>query len=184
MNGPTDDPTYDVVLLVEKAMSALDARQVRGLHEEIEQPVRYHLLQPVDDAAERIESAMGALATGDALAGPPMAMDPEDVDELQHELLQAAREELDGSVQALTACGADAVGEIVTEEPVRALIEKVKQVAGAEVIVLTRSHVVSEFFHMDWSSRARRKLGVPVLHLLEHENFDEQAGGGEGLSGM
>jgi hypothetical protein len=43
---------------------------------------------------------------------------------------------------------------------------------------------VSEFFHRDWSSRARRAIGVPVLHLLEHENFDEQAGSGEGVTGV
>ena len=176
--------TYDVVLLVEQALSDLDARQVRGLHEEIDAAVRYHLLLPVDDAAERIESAMGALATGDALAGPPLAMDPDDVEELQHELLHAAREELGKSLRMLEAQGADAVGEIVTDEPVHALVEKVKEVEGAEVIVLTRPHVVSEFFHLDWSSRARRKLGVPVLHLLEHETFDEQAGGGEGAQGL
>ena len=42
--------------------------------------------------------------------------------------------------------------------------------------------MVAEFFHVDWTSRARRKIGVPVLHLLEHENFDEQAGGGEGIT--
>ena len=40
--------------------------------------------------------------------------------------------------------------------------------------------MVSEFFHVDWTSRARRKIGVPVLHLLEHENFDEQAGSRRG----
>lgn len=176
--------TYDVVLLVEQALSDLDSRQVRGLHEEIDEPVRYHLLQPVDDAAERIESAMGALATGDALAGPPLAMDPDDVEELQHELLDAAREELGKSLRVLEAHGADAVGEIVTDEPVHALVEKVKEVGGAEVIVLTRPHVVAEFFHLDWSSRARRKLGVPVLHLLEHESFDEQSGRGEGVLGL
>jgi hypothetical protein len=176
--------TYDVVLLVEQALSALDARQVRGLHEEIDEPVRYHVLQPVDDAAERIESAMGALATGDALAGPPLAMDPDDVQDLQHELLQAAREELDRSLRALHDAGADAIGEIITDDPVNALVDRVKQVGGAEVIVLTRPHVVAEFFHMDWTSRARRKLGVPVLHLLEHEYFDEQAGGGEGTLGV
>lgn len=179
-----DAATYDVVLLVEQALTDLDARQVRGLHEEIDDPVRYHVLHPVDDAAERIESTMGALATGDALAGPPLAMDPEDVDELQHELLQSARDQLDRSVECLRASGADAVGEIVTDEPVHALVDKVKEVGGAEVIVLTRPHVVAEFFHMDWSSRARRKLGVPVLHLLEHETYDEQAGGPEGISGV
>ena len=46
---------------------------------------------------------------------------------------------------------------------------------AAEAIILTRKHVIAEFFHVDWTSRARRKLGVPILHLLEHENFDEQA---------
>ena len=51
--------------------------------------------------------------------------------------------------------------------------------------MLTRPHVVAEFFRMDWSSRARRRLGVPVLHLLEHETFEEQSGGhGEGVSGF
>ena len=58
------------------------------------------------------------------------------------------------------------------------------EVNAAEAIILTRPHVVSEFFHLDWTSRARRKLGVPVLHLLEHETFDEQAGGGEGVTGL
>ena len=31
---------YPVVLLVEQELSTLDARQVRGLHEDIEEPVR------------------------------------------------------------------------------------------------------------------------------------------------
>jgi len=84
----------------------------------------------------------------------------------------------------LETAGATASGELVTAEPIEALVAKVQEVGAAEVIVLTRSHVVAEFFHVDWTSRARRKLGVPVLHLLEHENLDEQAGGGEGVSGM
>ena len=58
------------------------------------------------------------------------------------------------------------------------------KVDGREAIILTRPHVVAEFFHVDWTSRARRKIGVPVLHLLERENFDEQAGHGEGITGF
>ena len=85
----------------------------------------------------------------------------------------------------LEEAGCDVDGDIVTDEPIAALAAKVRN-GAAEVIVLTRSHVVAEFFHVDWTSRARRKLGVPVLHLLEHENFDEQAGenGGEGVTGL
>ena len=127
---------------------------------------------------------MGTLSAGDALVGPPMAMDPEGVEGLQQELLATARQDLATSVTALEQAGAHATGTLVTDEPVHALVDTSKEVGAAEVIVLTRPHVVAEFFHVDWTSRARRKLGVPVLHLLEHESFDEQAGGGEGVSGF
>jgi len=74
----------------------------------------------------------------------------------------------------------------VSADPVEALGAKVGEVHAAEVIILTRKHVIAEFFHLDWTSRARRKLGVPILHLLEHENFDEQAEGygTEGVTGF
>ena len=85
---------------------------------------------------------------------------------------------------ALEAVGGKAVGDMVSVDPIQALAKKVSDVDAREAIILTRPHVVSEFFHLDWTSRARRKLGVPVLHLLEHENFDEQAGEGEGISGF
>ena len=179
--------SYDVVLLVEQVLSAQDARQVRSLHSELGdegEDVRYHVLLPVEDAAGRIESAMGTLSAGDALVGPPMAMDPEGVEDLQHELLEGARRDLAASVDAMTAAGGKATGVLVTDEPVHALVDKSQELQAAEVIVLTRPHVVAEFFHVDWTSRARRKLGVPVLHLLEHETFDEQAGGPEGVHGF
>ena len=181
---PAQPSTYDVVLLVEQALSRLDARQVVELHEDTPDPVRYHLLLPVEDAAARVESAMGALSSGDALVASPMVLDQDEVEEIQRDLLDQARSDLRESLARLEELGADVDGEMVTAEPISALVGKVQETAAAEVIVLTRPHVVSEFFHLDWTSRARRKLGVPVLHLLEHENFDEQAGGGEGVTGM
>jgi hypothetical protein len=178
------EKTYDVVLLVEQPLSQQDARQVRGLHEEIEEHVRYHVLLPVEDAAARVESAMGSLAASEVLASPALVMDETDLENIQHELLENARRELSQSIQRLVDAGADAVGDIVSIDPIDALAAKVEGVDGREAIILTRPHVVSEFFHLDWTSRARRKIGVPVLHLLEHESFDEQAGGGEGVTGV
>jgi hypothetical protein len=175
---------YDVVLLVEQALTAQDAAQVRGLHEEIAEPVTYHVLVPVEDSATQIESGMGALGGGEVLGTPTMFMDPEDIDEIRHELLDAARAVVRDSVANLEQSGGKAVGDIVSVDPIQALAKKVADVDAREAIILTRPHVVSEFFHLDWTSRARRKLGVPVLHLLEHENFDEQAGEGEGISGF
>lgn len=184
MTAQKPEPTYDVVLLVEQPLSRQDAMQVRGLHEEIEEHVRYHLLLPVEDAAARVESAMGSLAASEVLASPALVMSEEDLENIQHELLDNARRELSQSIQRLVDAGADAVGDIVTVDPIDALAAKVVAVDGREAIILTRPHVVAEFFHLDWTSRARRKIGVPVLHLLEHETFDEQAGGGEGISGL
>ncbi len=176
--------TYDVVLLVEQPLSRRDALQVRGLHEEAPAPVRYHLLLPVEEAAARVESAMGSLASGDALVAAPVVLDHDEVVDIQRELLDQARADVATSVRELEEAGATATGEAVTAEPVDALAAKVQEVGAAEAIVLTRPHVVAEFFHLDWTSRARRKLGVPVLHLLEHESFTEQSGGGEGVTGV
>jgi hypothetical protein len=175
---------YDVVLLVEQALSPQDASQVRSLHEEIDEGVVYHVLVPVEDSAAQIESGMSTLAGGEVLATPTMFMDPDDIEEIRHDLLDAAREAVRDSVANLEAAGAKAVGDIVSVDPIQALAKKVGDVDAREAIILTRPHVVSEFFHLDWTSRARRKLGVPVLHLLEHENFDEQAGDGEGITGL
>ena len=175
---------YEVVLLVEQPLSRLDADQLHGLHEDVPEQVHFHVLLPVEDAAARVESAMGALTSGDALVAAPLLLDQDEVAKMQRELLDEARASLETSVAQLDGAGSTATGELVTADPIEALAAKVNEVGADEVIVLTRPHVVAEFFHLDWTSRARRKLGVPVLHLLEHENFDEQAGGGEGITGV
>ncbi|WP_426241996.1 hypothetical protein [Nocardioides sp. LHG3406-4] len=175
---------YDVVLLVEQALSPADGAQVHSLHEGLDQPVTYHVLLPLEDASARVESAMGSLAAGEVMASPAMVMSDVDLDAVRKDCQDRADEDLKTTLAALAASGAHVTGEVVTESPIDALARKVAEVDGREAIILTRPHVVAEFFHVDWTSRARRKIGVPVLHLLEHENFDEQAGGGEGVTGL
>ena len=177
--------TYDVVILVEKALTDADARQVRSLHEGIDdEQVVYHVLLPLEDAAARIESAMGSLAAGEVISSPAMVMSDVDIDAVRKDCRDRSDHDLSICVAALQTAGATVHGTVVTEPPVDALARVVEAVDGREAIILTRPHVVAEFFHVDWTSRARRKIGVPVLHLLEHETFDEQAGGGEGVSGV
>ncbi len=176
---------YDVVLLVEQALTSADATQVLSLHEGIDEIVTYHVLLPMEDAAARIEASMGSLAAGEVMASPAMAMREVDIEAVRKDCRDRSDRDLKATLEALKAAGAvDAHGEVVTQPPIDALAAKVADIDGREAIILTRPHVVAEFFHVDWTSRARRKIGVPVLHLLEHENFDEQAGGGEGISGV
>ncbi len=178
------DETYHVVLLVEQALTAADARQVRSLHEGLDEPVVYTVLLPLEDAAARIEASMGSLAAGEVLASPAMTMRDVDIEAVREDCEERSREDLEATLAALREAGATATGRVVESQPIDALARVVTEVDGREAIILTRSHVVAEFFHVDWTSKARRKIGVPVLHLLEHETFDEQAGGGEGISGL
>jgi hypothetical protein len=178
---------YDVVLLVEKALSREDARQVISLHQELRdegEQVAYRVLLPVEDAAARVEAAMGSLAAGEVMASPAMAMADIDLAQVRRECLEHSERDLATTLERLQAAGGTATGRVVHEHPVDALADAVSTHDAREAIILTRPHVVAEFFHVDWTSRARRKIGVPVLHLLEHETFDEQAGGGEGVTGV
>jgi hypothetical protein len=177
--------TYDVVLLVEQAMSKQDAEQVRSLHNEIADQVIYHVLMPLEDAAARVEASVGMLGAGDVMSAPGLALTEEELAAVREECRERSDHDLTTTLSALAAAGATAKGAITGAPPVDALADKVTEVGAREAIILTRPHVVAEFFHVDWTSRARRKLGVPVLHLLEHETFDEQAHGtGEGITGL
>lgn len=176
--------SYDVVLLVEQALSAADAKQVRSLHESLDEPVAYHVILPMEDAAARIESSLGTLSGGEILGTPSLLVNEVDLDAVRKDCLDRASDELSDTLDALRTAGATAHGQVVDASPIEALKAKVAEVDGREVIILTRPHVVAEFFHVDWTSQARRKIGVPTLHLLEHENFDEQAGEGEGITGV
>jgi len=174
---------FDVVLLVEESLSDADARQIRSLHEGLPESVTYHVLLPVEDAAAAVEAAMGGMMGHDVVPGPRIGMPEVDLEAVREDSQNRAQHQLDATLAALRAAGAEVTGELVSD-PIDALAAKVGEVDGREAIILTRPHVVAEFFNVDWTSQARRKIGVPVLHLLEHESFDEQAGGGEGISGV
>lgn len=180
---------YDVILLVEQALSAADAAQVRTLHQELDDDptieVVYHVLLPMADAAAAVEASLGVIGGADLIA-PPMTPSPDEIDRIREQYRDEAERDLSATTESLADTGAIVGdGTIVTDSPVDALIAKVKEVDGREAIILTRPHVVAEFFHVDWTSKARRKLGVPVLHLLEHETIEEQASGeGEGVTGL
>ena len=173
---------YDVVLLIERPLSELDARQVTGLHEGLDEPVRYRVVMPVENASAHVHAALGSIARYEII--PPIDAFSEDtLARLDAELVAEAQQGLARSLALLRASGRAAEGELTPASPVRALVKAADSCHAREAIVLTAPHAVRDFLHVDWASQARRALGIPCLHLLEHETFDEQAGGGEGVSG-
>ncbi len=161
---------YDVALLIERQLEALDADQVIALHEGLEDTVRYHLLLPVESSTAILTSSMSAIGGGQIAAMPDQAT----VDEVQAGVVSAGQAELDASAALLTERGQQTSSQLTDADPVETLKALVASTGSSEVIILTEPHVVREFFQMDWTSRAKRALDVPTLRLLEHVPFDAQ----------
>lgn len=176
---------YDVVLLLEERLSASDARQVRSLHVGVEEPVRYHVVLPVKDAAARVEAAIGTLTSTDPLAPPTVPPGEIDSEAVQRSARARAAASLESTRQALEAAGGTLASARASDaDPIDALGAVIEEVGAREAIIVTRPHLVADFFHVDWASQARRHLGLPILHLVEQETFDAQAGGPEGPTGL
>lgn len=153
---------FTSVLMIEKALTSADVEFVTTLHGE--EPVLFHvLLQPRGDQADRLLRAIDDIALGEIDEATREGETPEGA---------AAKGEgeqaLDVSLKALRATGGEAEGRLVEDHPLEALKALVAEVGADEVIVLTDPHYVEEFFHRDWASRARHKVGVPVLKLFSH----------------
>ncbi|AJT63700.1 hypothetical protein [Streptomyces chattanoogensis] len=153
--------------MIEKPLTPADVEFVTTLHGE-EQESFIVLMQPrgkqdvllraIDDVA--LGEFDEAVREGD-----------ETTDELPVERA------LSHTLASLRDTGAEAVGQVVEDHPIDLLRSVVEQTHADEVIVLTAPHFVEEFFHRDWASRARHKVGVPVLKLFSHAP-DEPAKGG------
>jgi hypothetical protein len=153
---------FTSVLMIEKALTSADVEFVTGLHGEEE--VSFHvLLQPRGDQADRLLRAIDDVALGELDEATREGLTPEG-----EEAKSFGERALAVSLQALTAAGSAAEGRLIEDHPLDALKSLVEEIGADEVIVLTDPHYVEEFFHRDWASRARHKVGVPVLKLFSH----------------
>jgi hypothetical protein len=175
---------YKVIVLAEQAMSAGDAAEVVSLHDGIAETRHYHVLIPCENAQLQVEAALGSLAASETLAAPAIVGSEVDMAEAQRHIDAEALSAVSVSVAAIKATGHEATGEFSSHDPIGELARVVAEQKADEVIVMTRPHIVQEFLHLDWASKARRKLGVPVLHLVEHEPLDAEAANGQGITGM
>src|SRR3569623_1749514 len=108
---------YTVVLLVEQALTEADVAQVRSLHEELRdegQHVRYQVLLPVEDAAARIEAAMGAISS-DTMTAPRAPIDADAIETVREESERESARALAAPLEALRAAGGTADGQVVEE---------------------------------------------------------------------
>ncbi|MFC5152493.1 MULTISPECIES: indole-3-glycerol phosphate synthase [Streptomyces] len=148
--------------MIEKPLTPEDVDFVTTLHGE-EAVSFIVLLQPRGDQADVLLRAIDDVALGELKDAVHEGEEPEG-----GEAREPAERGLELSVAALRAAGCRAEGEVVEAHPLDRLTALVAEKGADEVIVLTAPHYVEEFFHRDWASRARHKVGVPVLKLFAH----------------
>ncbi|MFE9727857.1 indole-3-glycerol phosphate synthase [Streptomyces sp. NPDC005794] len=148
--------------MIEKPLTPEDVEFVTTLHGE-ERISFVVLMQPRGDQADVLLRAIDDVAIGELRDAVREGEQPEG---------KAAREPaemaLEYSLRELREAGSEAVGQVVEDHPLDRLKTVVDDSGADEVIVLTAPHYVEEFFHRDWASRARHKVGVPVLKLFAH----------------
>jgi hypothetical protein len=158
--------TDTIVLLTEQALDADDAARIAALHEG--ETLSYRVLVPADTERNLLADVVDHLSLGelrkalDALRGREPKADQARV---------SAQDALRATVTALQGLGADAAGEVTQDDPLPALANAVTAYGAREVVVVTRPHAVEDTFHRDWASRARDRLGVPVLHVYAGTTF-------------
>lgn len=157
---------FTSVLMIEQPLSPLDVEFVTTLHGD--DPVSFFVLMQPRGSKDRLLRAIDDIALGELEQAVQEREEPEG-----QQALEPAERALNHSLAALRAAGGEARGEVVQRHPLDTLRGVVEQVGADEVIVLTAPHFVEEFFHRDWASRARHKVGVPVLKLFSHA-VDEQ----------
>ncbi|GAA1601134.1 MULTISPECIES: indole-3-glycerol phosphate synthase [Streptomyces] len=152
---------FTSVLMIEQPLTAVDVDFVTTLHGD--DPVSFIVLMQPRGDQDRLLRAIDDVALGELPEALHEADEPEGA-----AALGPAGQALAHSLEALRRKGATAVGEIVEDHPLDKLKAVVEEKGADEVIVLTAPHFVEEFFHRDWASRARHKVGVPVLKLFAH----------------
>lgn len=182
---------YTTVVLMERRLSEPDVAELIGLHGNADDRFvllipgsdEHGLLQVLDDlalgefheAAEDVEEDLRAARPRDEAAAPRQpsvgataATTPPDTPTTPDEA--EAADALDASLTSLRDAGVTAEGAVTAGDPLQVLTEVARRSDADEVIVMTRPHLIEEFFHRDWASRARRATGLPVLKLIAHQD--------------
>lgn len=149
--------SFNIVILTEVALSEDDAVRLFQLHADddpaytvlVSENAHRGLLSEVVDRLSLLEwrEAVDAVRGRDDFT------------------VEDAGEALETSLAALRAAGAKAQGEVVSDDPITALESAVATHSADEVQIVTVPHAVEDTLHTDWGSKARERLGVPVLHV-------------------
>ncbi|MDR0626817.1 MAG: hypothetical protein LBG11_06100 [Bifidobacteriaceae bacterium] len=147
-----------IAVVADTDLGPSDIAQITGLYGS---GVTVQLLVPATDTEPRLRAAMDHLALGE-VSDAWATLRGHDPDAPS---LQRAAIILRESLAELRALGLKADGEVIPGDPIAALVQTIASTKATAAVFITRPHLVGDALHEDWSSKARRALGVPVIHF-------------------
>ncbi len=151
-------PAPTVVVLTEEALRPRDVDTIVGLHAEL--GATYRVLVPADTERNVLSSFLNHLSLFE-MREALESLKPVDRTEARADADSA----LATTLAEFEAHGVVATGEITADDPMPTLVEEVARLDASEVVVVTEPQAVEDTFHVDWASKAREALGLPVLHM-------------------
>jgi hypothetical protein len=148
----------NIVVLVDTALDSSDVSQIVGLYGT---GTGVELLVPASDSEPRLRAAMDHLVLGE-LSDAWATLKGHDPDAAS---LASAATILRESLAELRSVGLRADGQVIPGDPIAALVQTIAATKATAVVFVTRPHLVGDALHEDWSSKALRALGVPVIHF-------------------
>ncbi|MDR2373612.1 MAG: hypothetical protein LBD77_05850 [Bifidobacteriaceae bacterium] len=148
----------NIAVLVDTPLARSDVDQMVGLYGA---DTFVQVLAPIADPEPRLRAAMDHLVLGE-LADAWATLGGHDPDAGS---LRRASAVLRESLAELRAAGLKADGEAVPGDPIAALVQVIASSKPSAVVFVTRPHLIGDALHEDWSAKARRALGVPVIHF-------------------
>jgi hypothetical protein len=146
-----------IVVLSEQALAPADAERLVALHDP-ERPA-FRVLVPTGSRRHVITTVLDRLS----LLEPKEAV--EAVEGHPEPNRAQAADDVEASVATLRDLGVQVSGEVVDGDDPLEAVEAAVRGGAEELIVVTTPHAVEDTLHQNWATEARKRLGIPVLHL-------------------
>lgn len=147
-----------VIVLTEEALKPVDVEKIVAMHKV--ETATYRVLVPADTDRNVLSSFLDHLTLFEMREALD-SLRPVDREEAHAD----AETALATTLREFEAHDVAATGEITADDPMPTLVEEVARLGAREVVVVTEPHAVEDTFHIDWASKARESLGLPVLHM-------------------
>ncbi|MDR1634591.1 MAG: hypothetical protein LBS27_06670 [Bifidobacteriaceae bacterium] len=147
-----------IAVVIDTPLERSDADQIVGLYGP---GTTAQVLAPTADSEPRLPAAMDHLLLGE-LSDAWATLKGHDPDARS---LEQAATILRESLAELRRVGMTADGEVIPGDLIAALVQTISVGKAAAAVFVTKPHLVGDALHEDWSAKARRALGVPVIHF-------------------